>query len=37
GEEPDPVSAVALMVDTDDTGRRATAWFDDVVLEDGGF
>jgi len=34
-EDPGPVSAVALMVDTDDTGRRATAWFDDVVLEEG--
>ncbi|NIT86313.1 MAG: DUF3047 domain-containing protein [Gemmatimonadetes bacterium] len=32
GQEPDPVSALALMVDTDDTGSEATAWFDDVVV-----
>lgn len=32
GEKPGPVSALALMVDTDDTGSEATAWFDDVVV-----
>ena len=32
GEEPPPVGAVALMVDTDDTGARAVAWYDEIVL-----
>jgi len=27
---PKAVSAVAIMVDTDDTGSRGTAWFDDI-------
>ncbi len=32
GEDPAAVAAIALMVDTDDTGGRATAWYDDVVI-----
>ena len=33
GKSPKKVSAFAVMVDTDQTGARATAWFDDLVLE----
>jgi hypothetical protein len=33
GEQPLVVSAVAVMVDTDDTGGRATAWFDEITIE----
>lgn len=33
GNAPEMVSAVALMVDTDNTGLKTTAWFDDLVLE----
>lgn len=44
GSEPPPVTAIAIVVDTDDTKSRATAWFDDVevrgyptgVRRDGG-
>lgn len=32
GEEPPPVSGVAIMTDADDTGGRATAWYGDIVL-----
>jgi DUF3047 family protein len=32
GSEPALISAVALMVDTDDTGLKAQAWFDDLEL-----
>ena len=32
GSEPEAVAAIALMVDTDDTGGRITAWFDDLEL-----
>jgi Protein of unknown function (DUF3047) len=32
GSAPPPVRAVAVMVDSDDTRGRATAWFDDIVL-----
>lgn len=32
-KEPARLSGVAIMVDTDNTGSRATAWFDDIVLE----
>lgn len=35
GEEPGPVAGVALMVDSDDTGSRATARFDDLELVAG--
>lgn len=31
-EPPERVTGVALMVDTDNTGARATAWFDDIEL-----
>jgi hypothetical protein len=30
GEEPPPVSGVAVMTDTDQTGGRATAWYGDI-------
>lgn len=33
GREPKMVSAVAVMVDTDNTGTRTTAWFDGISLE----
>ncbi|MFQ6114936.1 MAG: DUF3047 domain-containing protein [bacterium] len=33
GKAPEMISAVAIMVDTDNTGQKATAWFDDIVLE----
>lgn len=33
GTAPEMVSAVAIMVDTDNTLSRATAWFDDIILE----
>ncbi|MFQ5706099.1 MAG: DUF3047 domain-containing protein [bacterium] len=32
---PEMVTAVAIMVDTENTGQKATAWFDDLVLEVG--
>ncbi len=32
GKPPEAVTAVAIMVDTDDTGSKATAWFDDISL-----
>jgi len=31
-EEPEMISAVAIMVDTDNTSQKATAWFDDLAL-----
>jgi phage terminase large subunit-like protein len=33
GEPPKKVSAVAVMVDTDNTLTRATAWFDDLAIQ----
>ncbi|MBI5211085.1 MAG: DUF3047 domain-containing protein [Elusimicrobia bacterium] len=33
GSEPPPVSFVALMTDTDNTGESATAWYDDLVFQ----
>lgn len=33
GAEPPPVSAVAIMTDTDDTGESVTAWYGDITLE----
>ncbi len=30
GEEPGPVDAIALMTDTDNTGRSARAWYGDI-------
>jgi hypothetical protein len=35
GEEPKKISAVAVLVDTDNTGRAAEAWFADLALETG--
>lgn len=32
GEEPPPISGIAVMTDGDDTGARATAWYGDIVL-----
>jgi hypothetical protein len=32
GEEPPPITSIAVMTDTDDTGERATAWYGDIVL-----
>jgi len=32
GEEPPRIGAIAVMTDTDDTGTRAMAWYDDLVL-----
>lgn len=32
GREPGKVGAIALLVDTDDTGRRATAWYADIIV-----
>lgn len=33
GEEPPAVGAIAIMTDTDQTGSAATAWFDDIRIE----
>ena len=33
GRSPEMVTALALIVDTDDTGARATAWFDDLQVD----
>jgi hypothetical protein len=30
GEDPGPADAVAIMTDTDNTGRQATAWYGDI-------
>ncbi len=35
GEEPRAISAVAVLVDTDNTGLSAEAWFADLRLESG--
>jgi len=32
GEDPPPVSHVAVMADADDTGSEAVAWFADIEL-----
>lgn len=32
GEEPPAAGAIAIMTDTDNTGERATAWYDDIKL-----
>lgn len=32
GEEPPPLSGVAIMTDADNTGDRASAWYGDVAL-----
>jgi hypothetical protein len=36
GEAPKTVTAVAVMVDTDDTSSQATAWFADIELASSG-
>jgi len=33
GSAPPPLSGVAIMTDTDDTGETATAWYGDLSLE----
>jgi hypothetical protein len=33
GSTPPPVSGVAIMTDTDDTGESAVAWYGDITLE----
>ena len=33
GRTPKELSAAAIMVDTDNTGSKATAWFDDLILK----
>ncbi|RMF60115.1 MAG: DUF3047 domain-containing protein [Calditrichaeota bacterium] len=33
GKDPEMITAVALMVDTDNSHQEATAWFDDIVLK----
>ena len=33
GEDPDAPTAIALMVDTDDTSTSGQAWFDDIRLQ----
>ena len=35
GQTPEMVTAIAIMVDTDNTDSRATAWFDDIVIAAG--
>ncbi|MGD8868729.1 MAG: DUF3047 domain-containing protein [Gemmatimonadales bacterium] len=39
GEDPETVTAVAVMVDTDDTASRAVAWFDAIEMRipDAGY
>ncbi|WDT82515.1 MAG: DUF3047 domain-containing protein [Candidatus Manganitrophus sp.] len=32
-EEPPPLSGIAVMTDTDDTGEEATAFYSDLVLK----
>lgn len=32
GEEPPPVSGIAIMTDTDNTGESAVAWYGNIVL-----
>ncbi|MFZ5466266.1 MAG: DUF3047 domain-containing protein [Pseudomonadota bacterium] len=32
GEDPPPISGVAIMTDTDDTGGTATAWYGDILF-----
>ena len=33
GEDPPPISGVAIMTDADNTGDRASAWYGDVTLD----
>ena len=32
GEDPPPVSGIAVMTDTDQTGEAVTAWYGDIGL-----
>jgi hypothetical protein len=32
GEDPPPISGIALMTDADNTGESADAWYGDIVL-----
>jgi head-tail adaptor len=32
GEDPPPVSGVAIMTDSDNTGERVRAWYGDIAL-----
>jgi hypothetical protein len=36
GEDPPPISGVALMTDTDNTGEAATAYYGDILFRKGG-
>ncbi len=36
GDDPPPINTVGLLVDTDDTGGEATAWFADLELRGNG-
>jgi len=36
GEDPPPISGVALMTDTDNTGESATAYYGDISFRKGG-
>lgn len=36
GAEPPPISGVAIMTDTDNTGGKATAWYGDIVFHKAG-
>jgi len=36
GEDPPPVSGIAIMTDTDNTGERVRAWYGDVALRRAG-
>ena len=33
GEDPPPISGIAIMTDADNTGDRASAWYGDVTLD----
>ena len=33
GEPPPPLTAIAVLVDSDDTGARAVAQFDDILIQ----
>lgn len=35
GESPPPISGVAIMTDSDNTGESATGWYGDIILSKG--
>lgn len=35
GNDPPPITGIAVMTDTDNTGEAATAWFGDIVFSPG--